>query len=379
MQELELYACPDAQTTRITITNLTGSLTADNAHLTLSNIATQSPSSLHPTGVWSQLEGKLIVKMDYVAKAFDEMSFSFNLTYPPGTSPQQPRTVHISAQGSVNGNSLDIPSTQMFGTVLAADPQAQQTPGQEEASSVGQTEANAILFSTAIISSFSMVARADTVITLTLAPALDLPRGANITITGLEGTPSLQSIVSSSAAMDFASLQPPTFVTRKWHNDGLCLACIIFSVTAESWPKGQPIEATFSAANPQTVQQRSSELRVTVSSSTVHGTQSLCGAMGPAGTCQSFPNVFDIEYVPGLLVAVGTDSTRTQGEQNTITIGLIPNIQVLKGTKFTFSGLLGSSTFSTDKLKLEGPWSHLFGFYGTFNQFQGGLGRWRSA
>ena len=373
VQELELYACPDAQTTRITITNLTGSLTADNAYLTLSNIATQSPSSLHPTGVWSQLEGKLIVKMDYVAKAFDEMSFSFNLTYPPGTSPQQPRTVHISAQGSVNGNSLDIPSTQMFGTVLGADPQAQQTPGQEEASSVGQTEANAILFSTAIISSFSKVARADTVITLTLAPALDLPRGANITITGLEGTPSLQSVVSSSAAMDFASLQPPTFVTRKWHNDGLCLACIIFSVTAESWPKGQPIEAMFSAANPQTVQQRSSELRVTVSSSTVHGTQSLCGAMGPAGTCQSFPNVFDIEYVPGLLVAVGTDSTRTQSEQNTITIGLIPNIQVLKGTKFTFSGLLKSSTFSTDKLKLEGPWSHLFGFYGTFNQFQGRL------
>jgi len=57
LQEFELAACPDADTTRIIVTNLTGTLTPDNPTMALESIV----GNLDSTGLWDQTTGKLTV------------------------------------------------------------------------------------------------------------------------------------------------------------------------------------------------------------------------------------------------------------------------------------------------------------------------------
>ena len=101
--------------------------------------------------------------------------------------------------------------------------------------------------------------------------------------------------------------------------------------------------------------------------------QSVCGTMGLGSSCKSFSDVLNVKHMPGIVSAVTTDSSRTQGETDLVVIGLLPNVQILAGTQFTVTGLLGSATFSTDELKLHGSNSHLFGFHGQFKQHTGVL------
>jgi hypothetical protein len=93
VMELELFACPDSDSDRIILSGMTGSLTPDNSKEALINIDTETPSSLLPTALWTQLTGELTVTLDYVAKAFDEIIFSFLLKADPDNLPQPPRTV----------------------------------------------------------------------------------------------------------------------------------------------------------------------------------------------------------------------------------------------------------------------------------------------
>ena len=389
VQELELYACPDEDSTRITIKNLTGTLTPDNAEMPLVNVATQSYNSLRPTAVWSQSSGELTVKLDYVALGYDEISFGVRLKYPPLTAPQAARKVLVSAVGNVNGG-ISIPETEAFGSVLAIAPPS-DAPAPSQPTSAEQvpqlssptegSEPAVQAFSVAEIAGTSTLALADNTITLTLSPLIDLPAGAKVTIQGLAGS---LPILQGSQTRQFLSLNPPGVLAASyvWHNEGCGSSppgaecgSLVASVSADFWRSGVKLVAAFSVQNYHQKTTRIPQVivKTTVGSRILGSSQPVCAGMDLGGTCRSFPTVLDVNHDIGVLAAVATDSTSTQGEENLITMRLLPNIQVLAGTKFTISGLLGSATFSTNELKLYGDTSFLFGFFGQFHQGRGEL------
>jgi hypothetical protein len=387
VQELELYACPDVDSTRITISNLTGTLTPDNAKMPLLNLATQSPASMRPTAVWKQASGQLTVKLDYLALAYDEISFGVLLSYPPLSAPQPARKVLISVSGNV-GKSVQIADTEVFGSVLgigqqiAAPTQAPAASDQQVPQGSPVQPADSVqVFAVATIAGSSKLALADNTITLSLSPLMDLPMGARVTIEGLAGS---LPLLQNAEPRLFASLDPSGVLAASymWQNSG-CAASppsadcgrLVATVSADVWRSGHELVATISLQNPAQKRTRPSQIIVKTSagSKILGGGQAVCGVMGPGGTCRSFSTVLDVVDDIGVLAAVAVDSTLTQGEENLITLRLLPNIQVLAGTRLTVSGLVGSSTFSTNELKLHGPSSYLFGFVGHFNHQSGDL------
>jgi hypothetical protein len=102
--------------------------------MTLVNLATESPGSLKATGIWTQSAGQLEVKLDYLAKAYEEMTFGINLQYPPASAPQAPRAVTISVSGNV-GSPLRIVDTPVFGNVLGIGSTTQTSAAVQPAAS----------------------------------------------------------------------------------------------------------------------------------------------------------------------------------------------------------------------------------------------------
>ena len=316
--------------------------------------------------------------MHYLAKAFDEVSFSIQLKYPPIASPQSPREVFISA----TGNGLLLPRTAMFGNILGITHQskapitpAPAAPKSSSTQTSNPTEENCVhLFSTATISGASTLAFADNIITLTLVPSNTIPTGTKFTVTGLTGTLPLHL---AKTTRPFTSMEPADILqaSYQWWNTGCDTASpncgsLVATVSADLWQSGQKIVLTFSVGNGNLTIMRTGRLSVASSS---FCNQSVCGTMGLGSSCKSFSDVLNVKHMPGIVSAVATDSSRTQGETNLVVIGLLPNVQILAGTQFTVTGLLGSATFSTDELKLHGSNSHLFGFHGQFKQHAGVL------
>jgi hypothetical protein len=387
VQELQFYACLDADSNRIFLKNLTGTLTQDDPRMTLVNLATESPGSLKATGIWTQSAGQLEVKLDYLAKAYGEMTFGINLQYPPVSATQAPRAVTISVSGNV-GSPLRIVDTPVFGNVLgigsttqtsaAVQPAASQTAPQlgSQASASSVSAQGVRTFSIAIIRGSSKLARADNTIFVTLEPQFDLPAGTKFTIIGLAGT---RPALTAKEFRPFKSVQPSAVLvaTYSWENS----ACTSSDVTcgrlvatlAKIWPSGQKLVASFSVENNEALYTRQTPVRIKATWLTHYGEQDMCQTMAAAGICKTFPDVLQVQHLPGLLSAVALDTTSTQTQENLIRVLILPNVEVLSGTRFTVAGLLGSSTWSTDALKLHGSSSFLFGFQAAFNQQAGTL------
>lgn len=113
IQEFEIYACADSESTRINVSNLTGSVIPNHPKMPLENLVAQSPTSLVPSAVWTQSTVELTLKVDYMAQAFDEISFGIYFDYPPLTAPQAPRKISIVTSGRVV-----LPRSQVFGNVM---------------------------------------------------------------------------------------------------------------------------------------------------------------------------------------------------------------------------------------------------------------------
>ena len=387
VQELEVYACLDADSTRIIIKNLTGSLTPDNPKMALVNLATESPDSLRPTGIWTQSAGQLEVKVDYLAKAYDEMTFGINLAYPPVSAPQAARAVTIAVSGNV-GVPVQIADTPVFGRVLgiasasqgpATVQPAQAAPPAGSTASVSPAPAQDVrVFALATIRGSSKLARADNIITVTLEPQVDLPFDAKVTITGLAGA---RPLLSSKERLPFKSVEPSGVLSASysWENSACETSSptcgrLVATVSAAMWSSGQRLVASFSVANKEAIYSRVTPIKIKVTSSTHSWEQDMCQTMPVGGICKTFPaDVLAVEHEPGLLSAVALQSTSTQNQDNLIRVIILPNVQVLSGTKLTISGLLGSATFSTDLLKLHGSSSFLFGFQGSFSRDTGTL------
>jgi len=388
VQELQFFACLDADSTRIFFKNLTGTLTPDDPKMTLVNLATESPGSLKATGIWTQSTGQLEVKLDYLAKAYDEMTFGINLQYPPISAPQAPRTVIISVSGNV-GYPLRIADTPVFGNVLgigsttqtsaAVQPAASQTApqlgSQASASPVSAQDVRA--FAIAIIRGSSKLARADNTISVTLEPQVDLPAGTKITIIGLVGT---RPALTAKEFRSFKSVQPSAVLvaTYSWENSacassGVTCGRLVATTLAKMWTRGQKLVASFSVENNEAIYTRQTPVRIKATWLTRSGEQDMCQTMTIGGICKMFPDVLNVQHLPGLLSAVALDTTSTQSQENLIRVMILPNVEVLSGTRFTVAGLLGSSTWSTDALKLHGSSSFLFGFQAAFNQQAGTL------